>query len=162
MEINHQQIMKRSMTNSSNIGECINAKFRKIIKNKKKLMKKMLFLFMLIFLFSCKDYIDKPENLVPQDKMAEIMADLAINDQATFMYPNSNLEAGTRYVLKTHNVKSTDYIESFKYYVVKEKMNAIVENAQEILLKKDPKAEKYVKDKKSKTGNTDNLPLLSR
>lgn len=94
--------------------------------------------------------------------MAAIMADLAINDQATFMYPNSNLESGTRFVLKTHNVKSEDYIESFKYYVVKEKMNEIVEDAQEILLKKDPKAEKYVKDKKSKTGNTENLPLLSR
>ncbi len=90
------------------------------------------------------------------------MADLAINDQATFMYPNSNLEAGTRYVLKTHHVKSEDYIESFKYYVVKEKMNRIVEEAQEILLKKDPKAEKYVNDKMSKTGNTENLPPLSR
>jgi len=46
--------------------------------------------------------------------------------------------------------------------VVKEKMNRIVEEAQEILLKKDPKAEKYVNDKMSKTGNTENLPPLSR
>ncbi len=125
-------------------------------------MKKLIFFFVLISLLSCGDYIDKPKNLLPEDKMAEIMADLAINDQATFMYPNSNLEAGTRYVLKTHNVKSADYIESFKYYVVKEKMNGIVEDAQEILLKKDPKAEKYVKDKMSKTENTENLPPLSR
>ncbi len=125
-------------------------------------MKKLIFFFVLISLFSCGDYIDKPKNLISQDKMSEIMADLAINDQATFMYPNSNLEAGTRYVLKTHHVKSADYIESFKYYVVKEKMKGIVEDAQEIILKKDPKAEKYVKDKVSKTGNTENLPPLSR
>jgi len=125
-------------------------------------MKKLIFFFVLISLFSCGDYIDKPKNLVPQDKMAEIMSDLAINDQAVYMYPNSNLEAGTRYVLQIHNVKSADYTESFKYYVVKEKMNGIVEDAQEILLKKDPKAEKYVKDKLSKTVNPENRPLLSR
>ncbi|WP_449388721.1 DUF4296 domain-containing protein [Chryseobacterium lineare] len=126
-------------------------------------MKKLIFIFLLVCLFSCGDYVDKPKNLIPKDKMAEIMADLAINDQATIMYPNSNLEAGTRYVLKTHNVKSADYIESFKYYVVKEKMTAIAEDAQKILVKKDPKAEKYVKDKKSKTeNNLQNPPVLSR
>jgi hypothetical protein len=126
------------------------------------IMKKLIFIFVLTCLFSCGDYIDKPKNLISEDKMAEIMADLAINDQATFMYTNSNLEAGTRYVLKMHNVKSADYIDSFKYYIVKEKMNAIAEDAQEILLKKDPKAEKYVKDKKSKTENFQNAPVLSR
>lgn len=126
-------------------------------------MKKLIFILVFMCMFSCGDYVDKPKNLIPEDKMAEIMADLAINDQATIMYPNSNLEAGTRYVLKTHNVQSADYIESFKYYVVKEKMNAITEDAQEILLKKDPKAEKYVKDKKSKTeNNLQNPPVLSR
>jgi hypothetical protein len=126
-------------------------------------MKKLIFIFVLMCLFSCGDYVNKPKNLISEDKMAEIMADLAINDQATIMYPNSNLEAGTRYVLKTHNVQSADYIESFKYYLVKEKMSTIAEDAQKILVKKDPKAEKYVRDKKSKTENTlQNPPVLSR
>lgn len=126
-------------------------------------MKKLIFIFVLMCLFSCGDYVNKPKNLISEDKMAEIMADLAINDQATIMYPNSNLEAGTRYVLKTHNVQSADYIESFKYYLVKEKMATIAEDAQKILVKKDPKAEKYVRDKKSKTENTlQNPPVLSR
>ncbi|WP_042721586.1 DUF4296 domain-containing protein [Flavobacterium sp. B17] len=126
-------------------------------------MKKLIFIFVLMCLFSCGDYVNKPKNLISEDKMAEIMADLAINDQATIMYPNSNLEAGTRYVLKTHNVQSADYIESFKYYLVKEKMATIAEDAQKILVRKDPKAEKYVRDKKSKTENTlQNPPVLSR
>jgi hypothetical protein len=68
--------------------------------------------------------------------MAEIIADLSINDQATFMYPNTNLEAGTRYILKTHNVKSQDFVESFKYYVVKEEMSGIADDAQKIILEK--------------------------
>jgi hypothetical protein len=123
-------------------------------------MKKLIFIFVLLFVVSCGgDYIDKPKNLVPKDQMAEIMVDLAINDQATFLYPNSNLEAGTRYVLKTHNVKPNDFVESFKYYVVKEKMNGIAEDAQKILLEKDPKADQYVKDKLKKNGN---VPVFAR
>lgn len=113
-------------------------------------MKKLVFVFVLLFVVSCGgDYISKPKNLISESKMAEIMADLSINDQAVMQYPNSNLEAGTRYVLRTHNVKSADFVESFKYYVIKQKMNEIVEDAQKILLEKDPKADKYIKDKKN-------------
>jgi len=125
-------------------------------------MKKAVFVFILMCLFSCQDYIDKPKNLIPKDQMAEVIADLAINDQATYMYPNTNLEAGTRYVLKSHNIKSEDFVESFKYYVVKQKMQGITEDAQEILLKKDPKADQYIKDKLKKNGTPQNVPTLSR
>ena len=125
-------------------------------------MKKLVFIFVLMSMLSCGDAIDKPKNLIPEDKMAEIMADLSINDQATIMYPNSNLEEGTRYVLKTHGIKSDDYVQSFKYYIVKEKMGAITEDAQKILLTKDPKAEKYVKDKRNNTGDLQNPPVLSK
>lgn len=69
------------------------------------IMKKLIFIFIVLGLFSCSDYIDKPKNLVAKDLMAEIIADLAINDQAVFMYQDKNLEAGTRFVLKSHNVK---------------------------------------------------------
>ncbi|MBT2621728.1 MULTISPECIES: DUF4296 domain-containing protein [Chryseobacterium] len=121
-------------------------------------MKKLIFLFVLMFVFSCKKYVDTPKNLVSKDKMSEILADLAINDQATFMFQNTNLESGTRYVLKTHNVKADDFVESFKYYVVEQKMTDIADEAQKIILKKDPKADKYVNDKLKKNKN---LPTLS-
>ena len=121
-------------------------------------MKKLIFIFVLMLVVSCRgDYIDKPKNLIPKDQMAEILADLAINDQATFMYPNSNLEAGTRFVLKTHNVKPNDFTESFKYYVIKQKMNEIAEDAQKIVLEKYPKADQYVKDKLNKNQNLPNF-----
>ncbi|MDC8106252.1 MULTISPECIES: DUF4296 domain-containing protein [Chryseobacterium] len=110
-------------------------------------MKKLIFLFVLMLVFSCKKYIDKPKNLVSEGTMSEILADLAINDQATFMFQNTNLESGTRFVLKTHNVKPDDFVASFKYYVVEQKMSGIADDAQKILLKKDPKADQYVKDK---------------
>ena len=87
------------------------------------------------------------QRLYRKDVMAEIIADLAINDQAIFVYPDKNMEAGTRAVLKSHKVKSEDFVESFKYYVIKEEMDGITNDAQQILLKKDPKADKYIKDK---------------
>ena len=122
-------------------------------------MKKLIFIFVLLGLVSCSDYIDKPKNLIDEGTMADIMADLAINDQAIFMYQDKNMEAGTRAVLTSHHVKSEDFVESFKYYVIKGKMEGIANDAQEILLKKDPKADKYVKDKIKQNGS---MPTMVR
>ncbi|KPH11545.1 DUF4296 domain-containing protein [Chryseobacterium sp. ERMR1:04] len=122
-------------------------------------MKKLIFIFVLLGMFSCGDYIDKPKNLVDKDIMAEILAEMAINDQATFVYQNKNLESGTRYILKTYKVKPNDFIESFKYYVVKDEMKGIAEEAQKVLIEKDPKADQYIKDKLKKNGV---LPTLEK
>ncbi|PQA94436.1 hypothetical protein B0A69_08170 [Chryseobacterium shigense] len=122
-------------------------------------MKKLVFLFVMLCMFSCGDYIDKPKNLIGPEAMAEILADLTITDQAVVLYQNRNLEAGTRFVLKAHHVKSEDFINSFQYYVIKDKMKDIAEDAQKIVLKKDPKAEKYVQDKLKNTGST---PVLDK
>lgn len=108
-------------------------------------MKKLIFIFVLMCLFSCSEYIDKPKNLIDKDKMSEIIADLAINDQVTFLYPGTNLESGTRFILKNHQVKTEDFVASYRYYIVKQKMTGIVENAQKIILEKDPKSEKIIK-----------------
>ena len=108
-------------------------------------MKKLIFIFVLICLFSCSEYIDKPKNLIDKDKMSEIIADLAINDQVTFLYPGTNLESGTRFILKNHQVKTEDFVASYRYYIVKQKMTGIVEDAQNIILEKDPKSEKTIK-----------------
>ncbi|REC57468.1 DUF4296 domain-containing protein [Chryseobacterium piscium] len=123
-------------------------------------MKKLIFIFVLMCLFSCNEYIDKPKNLVDKDKMAEIVADLAINDQVVFLYPKTNLESGTRFILKNHQVKTEDFIASYRYYIVKQKMKGIVEDAQKIIIEKDPKSEKTIKgDMRLK--NTE-LPKLER
>ncbi|AZB02333.1 DUF4296 domain-containing protein [Chryseobacterium joostei] len=115
-------------------------------------MKQLILIFVLLGLSSCSDYIDKPKNLIDKDVMTDILVDLTINDQAIFMYQDKNMEAGTRFVLKAHNVKPDDFTESFKYYVIKEEMEGIANDAQEILLKKDPKAKKYIEDKKKQNG----------
>ena len=122
-------------------------------------MKRLSALLMFVFLVSCSEYVDKPKNLLDKSTMSEIMADLAINDQVTNTFQDKNLESGTRFILKTHNVKADDFVESYKYYVATGKMNKIVDNAQVILLEKDPKAKGFV-EKKSKPDT--NLPKLVR
>lgn len=122
-------------------------------------MRKAISIFILLCMFSCIDYIDKPKNLVDKDTMAEILADLAVNDQATYMYQGKNMESGTRFVLKSHHVKPDDFVESYKYYVVKNKLKGIADEAQKILLEKDPKAEKYVDEKMEKNQN---VPSFAR
>ncbi|REC44830.1 MULTISPECIES: DUF4296 domain-containing protein [unclassified Chryseobacterium] len=123
-------------------------------------MKKLIFIFVLMCLFSCNEYIDKPKNLVDKDKMAEIVADLAINDQVIYLYPGTNLESGTRFILKNHQVKTEDFIASYRYYIVKQKMKGIVEDAQKIIIEKDPKSEKTIKGD-IRLKNTE-LPKLER
>ena len=108
-------------------------------------MKKLFFIFILMGLLSCNEYIDKPKDLIDQTKMSEIIADLAINDQVIYLYPGSNLESGTRFILKKHQVKNEDFIASYRYYIIKQKMKGIVEDAQKIIIEKDPKSEKKIK-----------------
>ncbi len=115
-------------------------------------MRKLILVFVLLGLFSCNDFIDKPKNLIDEKVMAEVIADLMLNEQATFMYQDRNMEAGTRFVLNTHHIKPDDFVQSFKYYIIK-KMEGITNDAQEILMKKDPKADKYIKDKLKQNGN---------
>lgn len=122
-------------------------------------MKKIFCFFIFLMLFSCKEYIDQPKNLVDKDTMAEIIAELALNDQISFIYQGKNLESGTRFILKNYKVNATDFVESYKYYVVNQNMKSIVEDAQKILLEKDPKAEKHVRDK-LKTNH--NVPSFAR
>ncbi|MGI9651245.1 DUF4296 domain-containing protein [Chryseobacterium sp. RLHN22] len=123
-------------------------------------MKKLIFVFVLMCMFSCTEYIDKPKNLVDKTKMSEIIADMAINDQVINLYPGTNLESGTRFILKKHNVKTDDFVASYRYYIVKQKMEEIINDSQKIIIEKDPKSEKKIK------GNTEikttDLPKLER
>jgi len=128
--------------------------------NHQQIMKKLIFVFVLMCMFSCTEYIDKPKNLVDKTKMSEIIADMAINDQVINLYPGTNLESGTRFILKKHNVKTDDFVASYRYYIVKQKMEEIINDSQKIIIEKDPKSEKKIK------GNTEikttDLPKLER
>lgn len=117
-------------------------------------MKKIIFLFTLLFVFSCSEIVDKPKNLLSKDEMSEVIADFAIYDQAYTVNPTSNLEITSRYVLKKHKITAKDYRDSYKYYISRpNQLDKILKNAKEIILDKDPKLEGYMEKLEKKNPN---------
>lgn len=116
-------------------------------------MKHYLFLIFSL-LMSCSQLIDEPKNLIPKDKMSEIVAEFAMNDQIPTYVPGSNLENATRTTLNQRNIKSADFIESYKYYAATGDLEKILNNAQEIIVEKDPTAKDYIDKKLKENKNT--------
>lgn len=117
-------------------------------------MKKIIFLFTLLFIFSCSEIVDKPKNLLSKDEMSEVIADFAIYDQAYTVNSTSNLEITSRYVLKKHKITAKDYRDSYKYYISRpNQLDKILKNAKELILDKDPKLEGYMEKLEKKNPN---------
>ena len=112
-------------------------------------MRTFFFAILVLVLYSCGEVINEPKNLLEQSKMAEIIAELSINDQLASVTNNYNPDAQTRNTFKKLNTKPQDFVDSYKYYIAKNKMKNIYVDAQEIILNKDPKTQKQL-DKKIK------------
>lgn len=121
-------------------------------------MKKLLLLFMFAII-GCTELIDKPKNLLPKEKMSQIIAEMAINDQLNTYLPPTNMENATRYVLKKHQVNAAAFNDSYTYYIATGDLDDILSEAQKLLLKKDPAAEDYI-NKKMKDNK--NIPVFAR
>lgn len=122
-------------------------------------MKKLLFIILSFLMVSCSELIDPPKNLIAKDKMSELIAEFAMNDQINNFIPNTNIENATRYALKKQNIKAADFIESYKFYIATGELEKILNNAQEIVLAKDPAAKDYI-EKKLKENK--NVPAFAR
>lgn len=122
-------------------------------------MKNWWFIIFTFLLASCSELIDPPKNLIEKDKMSEIIAEFAINDQMSNFFPQTNIENLTRFTLKQKNITATDFVESYKFYTATGDMEKILNNAQEIVLEKDPAAKDYI-EKKLKDNK--NVPAFAR
>ncbi len=84
-------------------------------------MKKISVLFFCFALFvSCQNNpIEKPDNLIDQDKMIDIMFDInvleAMKSQTTVVLETNNINPNT-YIYKKHNIDSLQFAKSDKYY----------------------------------------------
>ena len=122
-------------------------------------MKKFGLIFFSFLMMSCSELINPPKNLIAKDEMSEIIAEFAINDQFNNFLPQSDLENATRYVLKRKKRKAKDFTDSYKYYTATGDLEAILNDAQQIILAKDPAAKDYI-DKKIKENQ--NVPAFAR
>ncbi|MDQ0476034.1 MULTISPECIES: DUF4296 domain-containing protein [Chryseobacterium] len=122
-------------------------------------MRKGIVVIFSFLMLACSELIDKPKNLVPKDTMAELLAEFAMNEQLTVVVENVNLDNATRYALQQKKIKGNDFVESYKYYTATGEIEKIVDNAQDIVLNKDPAAKIYI-EKKLKENK--NLPAFAR
>ena len=112
-------------------------------------MKHFVFSLMMIFsVLSCTEAIEKPKDLLPEDQMSEIIADFAINEQQYAIGTNINSENATRFILKKYKIKGELFTKSYEYYMTKpDVIKEILDDAQKIIVAKDPKAEAFINKK---------------
>lgn len=110
-------------------------------------MRKTVLIVFAFVAVSCAEIIDKPDHLIPQDKMAKLISELAVSDQLGMAAPSYNPEAQTRFVLKKEKVDAQQFYDSYKYYTAKRKMPKIYDEAQELIKNKDPKAKIFIEKK---------------
>jgi hypothetical protein len=103
---------------------------------------------MILCILSCTEAIEKPKDILPEDKMSEIIADFAINEQNYTIGTNINSEEATRFILKKYKIKGEFFTQSYQYYMTEpEIIKKILDDAQNIIKSKDPKAEAFINKK---------------
>ena len=112
-------------------------------------MKKFLLLFVLFTVIACGEIIDRPKNLLSKDTMANAIAELAIADQLNIVSSEFSMNDQTVYVFNSLKIKPKDFMDSYKYYIAIGKMDGIFNDAQGLIISKDPKAKNYIKTKKA-------------
>ena len=106
------------------------------------------YLFLAISTLSCTEAIEKPKDILSEEKMSEIIADFAINEQSYTIGGNINTENATRFILKKYNIKGQQFTDSYKYYMTDpDTMKEILDEAQKIIVSKDPNAEAFINKK---------------
>lgn len=114
-------------------------------------------MLVLFCFFSCTSNVEKPKNLLDEEKMTEILADLFIHQQSSYLteinsvqYNFSQIDAQ---ILHDHQTNTEDFRESYKYYYLHpEKYTEILLDVREKLEEKLPKEEreKRIQDRKDK------------
>lgn len=105
-------------------------------------LRRIFYLLGLFLVLSCEGAIEEPDHLISKSDMSVIMKDLVLNDQSSLVNISADLSEGTRFILKKHKVSAKDFMDSYKYYVVKNKMDGILEDAQEMLVEEEPRLKK--------------------
>ena len=107
-------------------------------------MKKIVLVLFSFLMMACSELINKPKNLISKDTMAQVLAEFAMDEQLTLIVENINLDNATRYTLQKNKIKGDDFVQSYKYYTATSEIKKILDNAQDIVLNKDPAAKIYI------------------
>lgn len=82
-------------------------------------MKKFLFIYVIILFYSCNDAVQKPDLLLEEEVMEQILYDVSIIQAAQTIRPKVLLDNNIKYseyVFKKYKIDSATYIQNYKYY----------------------------------------------
>ncbi len=110
-------------------------------------MKREVILIVFLIFSSCGEkLIEKPENLIPKDKMVEIITEVAILKAAKGNNKHLMEDIGvtqTEYIFKKFNIDSTQFAESDTYYVsIPAQYEEIYTKVEALLTEKGEQTEK--------------------
>ncbi|WP_136667357.1 DUF4296 domain-containing protein [Flavobacterium sp. H122] len=113
-------------------------------------MKKIIGFFLIFTLFSCSDKaIEKPDNLIDEAKMENILYDLAllqaIKGNDAKLLPKNNIDP-KKYIYQKYKIDSLQFVNSNKYYSADiENYKSLYERVLERVKNNRLKAEKILK-----------------
>lgn len=87
-------------------------------------MKKLISLvFIIILSVGCHKIVEKPKNLVSQEKMTEVLVQIYLHQQPTYMNQIPSVEWNPTekdiQIIQNQGLKVDDFTDSYRYYVVK-------------------------------------------
>ncbi len=121
--------------------------------------------FILMVLVSCNQaVIDRPDNLIDEDKMVTILYDLALLESMNSQKPavlDSNQVDVKKYIYKKHKIDSLQFAASSQYYASDiENYKLIYEKVAEQLDEKKAVLESSVKKKGGKLPDDSDAPRV--
>ncbi len=115
--------------------------------------KHAIILIGLMVFFSCaQKLLEKPDNLIPKDKMVSILKDMTVINAAKSTNSGILKEYGidpTNYVFKKYDIDSTQFVESDRYYAsLPQEYESIYREVESLLEKEQERMEeaKYTSD----------------
>lgn len=117
-------------------------------------LKKIILFLGVLSLMACQEvtHTAKPKNLIPKEKMVDILVDMAKVDAAISLNAREYEKRGAKgkeFIFKKYNIDSLQLVSSNRYYAEHFKINQqIYENVQEILQKQSDSL--YALEKKKK------------
>lgn len=128
-------------------------------------MKYVWVFFGALLLYSCQDIekVEKPKNLIPEQKMAEILTDLSLLNSAKNYNRKFLEETGLKpdeYLYSKHNIDSAQLSQSTRYYAANQtRLEAIYKKVKSNLesMQRDMEVIKAIEDKKK-----DSIRLLQK
>lgn len=137
-------------------------------------MKKIVLPFFLILLFSCGEkVVEKPENLIPKEKMALVLHDLAILNTIESSFSSTlkkyDIEV-MEFLYNKHKIDSVQFSQSDLYYAsipleyqsIYEQVEAILETRRKAIEEESKKRKDSISDSRKKKNDSTKKSNLTK